>query len=252
MKHSNGPRRRAITLVRESFRDRQLRLIVFGTSVAIIAIPAGIDFWLTKLRVRQYQWLNGFTIGFLLAAFLGMITYLILIVSGAHAYMVGGLAEDWTHKELQKLGKDWHLLRNVSFEEGWGDASYQVDIDHVAIGPYGVLALETKFSSGNIDLGAKNVGRLVVEASDQAQRNAGRVKALLNRDAPWAPVRPVVVYWGPKVRGPKGGVRRLDEVRVVLGAEADQWMPRLDQRRELTDDQILAVSQKFRQFMGDS
>jgi hypothetical protein len=248
-KNKKGPRKRAFALAREVFRDPQLRLIVVGTTLAVVIIPSVLEIWLSTKHVREFPWLDGFSIGFILASFLAIVLYGVRVVSGANPYLIGSLAEDWTDQELRKLGAQWSHFRNVPFDEGWGDSTYEVDIDHIAIGPYGVAVLETKFSTAEINLSARRIGQPAVDASDQALRNAGRVKALLCRDAPWAPIRPVVVYWGPNVAAPENHVRRIEGVRLVAGTDASGWLPKLSEHRNLTDDQVSAIVEKFEQYL---
>ena len=63
---------------------------------------------------------------------------------------------------------------NVPFSVGFGDKAYEIDVDHIVIGPYGVLVLETKFSSSPVDLGSSQIEKRVSEAMVQVEDNAGR------------------------------------------------------------------------------
>jgi hypothetical protein len=66
----------------------------------------------------------------------------------AASISLGGLAEQWTSHELKKLRRaGWRLIDRVEFED--------MDVDHVLVGPGGVLAIETKWSSSwKVEAGA--------------------------------------------------------------------------------------------------
>jgi hypothetical protein len=172
--------------------------------------------------------LMAFLLGFLIAGFLGTIWYLAVTLSGGADWITGARAERWTAKELSRLGPDWHLLSDVPFAEGgFGDAGWEVDVDHVVVGSYGVLFVESKYCSSPLDLGSTRLDKRVGDAVRQASENAGRVHALLQRDAPGVPIRPVVVYWGRLVKSPADVVRKVGDVRIVHGGDAKKWIPLL-------------------------
>jgi hypothetical protein len=174
--------------------------------------------------------------------------YLALIYTGANSHVVGALGEQWTAEELDKLGSEWRHFRNLPFDEGHGDSSYEVDVDHVAVGPYGVVVLETKFSTAEVDLTAEAPSELIDDAIRQVSRIAGRIRALLDRDAPFATVVPALVFWGPRVTEPRAVIRRYGEVRAMAGRQSDRWLPKLRITRGLSDDEIATVAGKFRSY----
>jgi hypothetical protein len=103
-----------------------------------------------------------------------------------------------------------------------------VDIDHVAVGPSGVLVVETKYSTDPIDLDAERLAFRVGNAGEQAYRNAGRVRTLLVDMQEPPPVIPVVIFWGFRVTTPKTPIRLLGRnTHVVMGADASRWLPAL-------------------------
>ena len=106
--------------------------------------------------------------------------------------------------------------------------SWPVDVDHVAVGPSGVLVVETKYSTDLIDLDAERLSFRVGNAGEQAYRNAGRVRKLFLDMPKTPPVIPVVVFWGFRVTTPKTAIRLLgSNTHVVMGADADRWLPSL-------------------------
>jgi hypothetical protein len=98
------------------------------------------------------------------------------------------------------LGPKWRVEHGVPLS-GHGARKWFTDVDHVAIGPYGVLVAETKFSMSAVDLGTSPPERKLLEALRQVERNANDIRKILGTDGS-IPLIPVVIYWGPGVRPP--------------------------------------------------
>lgn len=240
--------RKASRLVRPLVFDRGFAAIVLVFAVALAAAPLVVESLLSGAGTFRLTWAEGFLGGFFVAVFLAAALYLALIYTGANSYVVGAIGESWTAEELAKLGAEWRHFRNVRFVEGHGESSYQIDVDHIAVGPCGVVVVETKFSTGEVDLTTGTPGKLVDSAVNQASRNGGRVRALLTRDAPSAPIVPTLVFWGPRVIEPPGGVRRYGDVWVLAGRSSAAWQLELRTPRCLSDDEIDAIATKIRRY----
>lgn len=143
-------------------------------------------------------------------------------VDGSANWRLGADGEQQTARELHRLGASWRIEHNVPFPE----YGYSKDVDHVAVGPYGALAVETKRTSRSIDLGAKHLDDEVKKAIKQAEDNAGRVRGLLAK-VDDVEVIPLVVFWGPDVKPGPDVVRREGTVRIVAGCQAAMWRQRL-------------------------
>lgn len=182
--------------------------------------------------------------GFLLGAGLVSVPWimwtLVLSVDGSASWRIGADAEQWTANELHRLGEAWEITHNVPFP----GTRYLQDVDHVAIGPYGVLAVETKWTSATVDLGAKRLPKDIQNAVRQAEANAGRVRGLLSRVAE-IDVIPLVVFWGRDVTPATEPVRREGTVRIVAGKQAELWRPRLDAER-LEVEMVARLSARVR------
>jgi hypothetical protein len=210
----------------------QILIATFAVVVAeaffFLVVPAS----LRAIGVRTYQGVTDFLFGFLLASFLGALIFIASVFTGGGQYFSGSMAERWTGKELAGLGPSWRVFHGVPFSYGFGPKSYVVDIDHIAVGPYGVLVIETKYLSMLLDLNDTQFPKRIRDAISQVEDNAGRVRALLGRDFPGVPVRPVVIVWGRLVTVPKDSVRnvegRIESIRIVHGADAERWRPLLD------------------------
>ena len=109
-------------------------------------------------------------------------------------HLVKGLdAERWTSKDLRKLlGQDWHVVDWVSFKFH--------DVDHVVVGPGGVIAVETKATDSKLDLSGRGQTR-ALEWMDQAFDGSRSVRLLLQSFGYRLPVSPLVVVWGSEISG---------------------------------------------------
>ena len=116
-------------------------LVVVVASVAGVAVVADWD---------------GFPLGLLVGLVGGVLMsaacWFIVEGSGARSYAIGSVAESWTADALARLGPEWRLVHSVPI----GD---HFDIDHVPIGPPGVFAVETKFTTSPWDFNADRIGR---------------------------------------------------------------------------------------------
>ncbi|MPZ90022.1 MAG: hypothetical protein GEU68_00065 [Actinobacteria bacterium] len=103
-------------------------------------------------------------------------------------------AEGWTSKDLRRwLGRDWHVVDWISFEFH--------DVDHVVVGPGGVLAVETKWTDSKLDLRSSRGKTRAHEWIQQATNGSRSVQYLLSSFGYRLRVSPVVVVWGPEISG---------------------------------------------------
>lgn len=148
-------------IVRRTHRNylrRHVRLILAaGAMFAVItAVPA---------IIVQSEMARGVVIGLGLAGSAGVLCQWIVMTTGTGPLMMGELAEQWTASELRKLRKDgWRLVNHFSLDGR--------DMDHVLIGPGGILVLETKWSADTWDDGwhADRIARAVSAVSESAKR----------------------------------------------------------------------------------
>lgn len=192
--------------------------------LVLVATALGIGSVQEALGGRSMaSWWTPFVLGLGLGAFPCLVWIAVTSADGSATWRIGADAEAWTAEELRGLGSSWHIEHAVPFPEH----GHPVDIDHVAVGPHGVLAVETKWTSHAVDLTAKRLAPEVEKAVRQAGDNAGRVSGLLRRVDPTTKVIPVVVYWGPNVIPPTTPVRREGDVRLVAGKQGAGWRPLL-------------------------
>ena len=221
------------------------------TLVLIIGVFVATSAGLNALGLHPSGELMAFLLGLLIAAFLGAAWYQLVTLSGAANWLTGAGAERWTAEAMASLGEGWYQFSNVPFTVGFGLDARETDVDHLLVGPYGVLVIESKYSSLPLDLGATRLENRVTEAILQVERNANRVRAFLHRDAPDVPICPIVVYWGRQVKPPTDLVRREGEVRLVHGGEARKWLPLLRETRRMSAEQVDRVVAKAVQYKSN-
>lgn len=154
----------------------------------------------------------------------------VMQVTGTAPAMMGDLAEQWTASELRGLCRSGGRLVNQLALRPW-------DIDHVLIGPWGALVVETKWSATPWTLSPPD--ERVRRAANQARANARDLRLWgRSRATGLAEVRPVVMLWGPG--SSQLEVTYLDDVTIVPGPLAKTWREQLGGTR-LTGEQVDAA-----------
>lgn len=157
-----------------------------------------------------------------------MIHVLLIRYDGSESWRKGAEGEDRTTVELRKLGSQgWYVVDHVPFAAG--------DVDHVLVGPGGVVAVETKTRSDVWrDRGC----------TWQAADNARRIRLLLAGAGIETAVEPLVFVWAPTGGDLPERTRRIEGVQVWRGAEAAAWRTKVLQRPQLlTEGDIASVLQ---------
>lgn len=217
----------------EFVRERWLLLVAM---VAVAGIP------ITGLvLLSSGAFLRGLIVG---AGVTGTAALLCALVRGATgtAWMTAGAtAEQWSAQELRRLRGDGYRLFNHVFLSGG-------DIDHVLVGPAGVVAVETKWSA--TPWTDANASARITRAVDQVGANARKLRLwspLHNADV--TVVRPVVFLWS--ISGPDNtqNTPATEKLRIEAGATivtgkqaARTWIERVRQSpATLTADQIAEI-----------
>lgn len=196
--------------------------IALAVALPFIVVPLWLIDWDSAVR--------GFLLGVSLTAlFLGSYHWCV-IASGAAGSRMGAEAEQWTDMELRRLRRSgWRIVNHVVLRYG--------DIDHIAIGPDGVIVVETKWTSSKVRLDGSD--RWLAGAVSQVRENANDIRRVLGWNSfTDAVVAPLVVVWGPQVRpttnelvaGGKG-------VELVAGEDLQLTLDRLG-HRALTEQEI--------------
>lgn len=163
-----------------------------------------------------------------------MLYHWCVLSSGAAASTMGQAAEEWTDAELRRLHrKGWKHVNHLVIKPALGD------IDHVAVGPDGVIVVETKWSSFDEDVDQLSKWKAV--ALQQAQRNRQQVVQLLNwhRRDPML-VQALVVLWGPQVTHESAEAVLASGVNVTAGPTLRDDLAALGDER-LSPEEIQTV-----------
>jgi hypothetical protein len=222
--------------------DRFVRANLLGLTIAVgfvIALSAGIWFLLDSRPGMQ-----GLVAGAVVGAGFAMLYHWCVIASGATAGTMGHAAEEWTDSELRRLSsKGWRHVNHLIIKAGSGD------IDHVAVGPDGVIVVETKWRSHEEDV--DELSDWMASALKQAQRNRQQVVQLLNwqRRDPLL-VQALVVLWGPDVSHHSAEAVLAAGVNVTAGQNLRDDLAALGDER-LSPDEVEEVYTKLKKRIAE-
>lgn len=195
-------------------------LIVLGILVVIIAL-AIVLLEVLVLQSRAAAW---FAAGAATVAGVWAFAYL-LEFDGSRRWKDAGRAEQLTSALFRKLSGDgWHVVDRIEF------AGF--DVDHVAVGPVGVFAVETKHTNVPWKATATGLQGPYRDPVFQARDNARKITLLLKSEGVVVPVRPMLVLWGRGAPRFDGGGTVIGDVAVVNGNQAHEW------RADLTGVQL--------------
>jgi hypothetical protein len=157
-----------------------------------------------------------------------------VLFSGVAAKLVSVVAEQWTAGDLRRLRRrGWRLINGLKFVD-------QSDIDHVAIGPAGLLVVETKWSADGWDISAVKgfLAQRIQEAVAQVSRDTKQIYGSLGEVRQGTPprstlMRPVVVLHSaaaPVISGPGWKEYSYEDwrVTVVHASHFRKWLEALD------------------------
>jgi hypothetical protein len=219
--------------------------VTLGAGVAMtLTVLVGLQALLSTTGHHLGPGVFGFLLGCLLASAAWMVWELVISTDGSWSWRVGALAEGWTSEAVRHLGGRWRFRYNVVFVGGGVEKKrWTTDIDCVATGPHGVLAISTKWTSDDWDLNDPKDDFLIAVAK-QASRNASRLRPQVRHCVSHAPVVPLVVCWGPLLARIDRVVSRVPvegtEVLVAYGPQSKEWLATLDAER-LDDAEISAI-----------
>ena len=211
---------------------RQWRQILVLVSVWL---AASIGFALAP----TFLGFRAFAIGFLAAAFLAIVFWMLFVSSGSYGWYLGKLGEEATAEAVcgpSRRRQGWRLVNGLPFDK-------LGDVDHVLIGPGGVFAIESKYTTSPCRVSDGCVdGIYGREPVAQAQRGAEKVQRML-RYGPQRfdiTVRPVVVMWGRGRIQLDRGWELVGGVLLCDGPKSDLWLKELD-RDSLDQDSALSI-----------
>jgi hypothetical protein len=180
---------------------------------------------------------RGFLAGVFLTSIWGFAAHWVSIASGSSTASMGQAAEEWTATELRRLRrKGWRTVNHVTFRK-W-------DIDHIAIGPDGVIVVETKWRADPLDL--EDSDDFLEKAASRLYRNERDVAGHLGWGAKEdARITSVLVVWGPRIK--QVGDEPLPSrhnVNVLAGEHLRRNLADLNETH-LSSDQIDTIYNKL-------
>lgn len=170
---------------------------------------------------------RGAVLGASVASGLWFDAWVAVVWTGASSKFMGVNGELWTAEEIRRLdGRGWRLINGLQLND-------RHDIDHAAVGPGGVLVVESKWSASAWPLngpGPKFMEGQLAKAASQVQRNAKEVADYLST-VPGIPVTAIAVFWSG-TRSEGVGWQTWGDGRTVLmhGPDFRRWL-----RDELPD-----------------
>jgi hypothetical protein len=209
----NLARERQRDLIHEHWRKLLLAVLVWVGATAVAA-TVGSLFWPAEV---VYLWVGGSIGAFTV---MWMVAFQLLDPVGRR-YISGADGERWTAEELRKLRRHgWRTVHNIYLEHR--------DIDHVAIGPGGVVAIETKSSDGDWEFLVR-CGKPATWVP-QARRSARTAAALVKQHAHLdMEARAVLAVWAAGVPGHMAGeMSTISETRVIHGSELGRYLLEMD------------------------
>lgn len=200
-------REKAVERRRDYARRNWWRLLLFAIPpLAVLPI----------VLLHQFPlWLRWLTIGGLLASTGWVIALQVVLVTGTSGQMSGDLGARYTATELRRARRDgWRAIGAVDLR------GYPGDIDHVAVGSRGLIAIETKWIG--VD-DRRDLDWRVANAVVQVKNTAQWLYRMFPNDAPRPVFQEVVALWGPAVSEWEPPTER-DGVVVLHGRDLRAWL----------------------------
>lgn len=217
-------------------RQRSFVLANLWTFVAIfvvsLACAAAIWLWMPGGPGAR-----GFLAGVFLTSIGGFAAHWVSIASGSSTASMGQAAEEWTATELRRLRRvGWKTVNHLKFRQ-W-------DIDHIAVGPDGVIVIETKWRADELDL--EDLDDFLEKAADRLLRNERDVAGHLGWGAKEdARITSVLVVWGPRIDQPNDEpLPTRHNVNVLAGEHLRRNLADLNEAH-LSSDEIDAIYNKL-------
>lgn len=171
------PRNRAVQLRSEYLR--RAWWLVLAEGAVLLAF--------TPLALLAPSWLRELLVGGWVVYVAWLLWHQVVVESGSSTRDMGAQAEQWTSNDLRALRrKGWRVVNHLVLRH-W-------DIDHVAVGPGGLLVVQTKWVSDETGL------RDLASWAKRIRADAQDVVLLLKPRLGKPPVHVLLVVWGPAAR----------------------------------------------------
>lgn len=196
-----------------AFARRSWRALAVVASVpAVFIIPWAL--WFTDGILRGIV-IGAAAISGPWLAFLAVISY-----SGAATLWISAAAEEWTVAALRR-DKRWRLVNDLYLDQ---------QIDHVAVGPKGILVVETKWAADAWDPDDRFMADRLERSRRQAAAGRKKVEWWLRPKRHGAPVYGALVLWSPRgADGVQVDPPLPGQVSVVPARHLAAWLSEIPQ-----------------------
>jgi hypothetical protein len=197
-----------------------------------------------SLIIVYLAWGSGPEAAWMFAGFAGGASLLLLYIAtdtvSANRLESAAIAESNTSSEVRKLHrKGWRVIDNLPFDK--------FDVDHIAIGPGGIVVLETKWTSDGLTDAKGRLNHYGEKAVRQVADNVPRINALLGQNKCDARVAGTcVVSWGTRSHGTP--LTTPNGVTVIDGDQLGTLLCGLD--HVMSTAEIDAASEALNRYLG--
>lgn len=188
--------------------------------LAMMVVPGTVGY-VTTLFTRESERIKWFYIGITGISGFWLVLILLIIWTGIGNPLMGLDGENRTAEVLRKFRREgWELVNGMKLKGDW-------DIDHVLVGPAGVLVIESKWSHKvwPSDSNRKTYmsGRLK-SAVSQVIDNREQFKSFFRKDLVGITVTSVCVLWSHTYESDEPTSFQTDGVVVIHGPALEDWM----------------------------
>lgn len=180
---------------------------------------------------------KGFLLGALGVTGISTAGVMALLMSGAASILMGLHAEEWTARRFRPLRRrGWRLINGLQLRP-------KIDIDHVVIGPTGLIVIETKWSSESWPTSKSGTGFMesaLRRAVEQVSGNCHDIENNFKRVIGDAPVRRACVLWTSNAGSGSENIWNYDGVTIVPGSCLGLWIASLDEIA-VENDHVLEI-----------
>jgi hypothetical protein len=187
--------------------------------LVLLITPVGISLAFLPLILLLNGVARGVVLGTALSSGVWVDAIIVLVWTGASTKFMGANGEVWTAEVLRRLSGDgWRLVNGLRLNA-------RIDIDHVVLGPGGVLAVESKWSANPWPLNSYGPKFMEGQLKNAAQRAQEAARDLREWFSESIPVTSVAVFWSGAERQGSGWTTWRDGHTVLVhGPDLQQWL----------------------------
>ena len=199
--------------------------LVAAADIAVATAVAGNDFGIPAAPAESRSRMLAYGIALLLVAVAAVATSFGQEAAAAAEPTVVVPVEGEERRVIHALrDRGWYVADDVLLPH--------VDVDHVAIGPAGVLAVQVQWTN-EPDTRGRPAARARIAAHQLR-------KALAAKEID-VDVVPAILTFGPGLTDMPGGVKVVDAVAMLNGYQADEWLAELGRRSLLSEHTVDSV-----------